>query len=70
MIEVFVYFIVKLWSIINYDQLRYSEPTDDILPHKLSDALIFDGGERFSFYPFAKVVDGYQRQLFLSEGCR
>ena len=65
----FVYFVVKLQSIISYDQLRYSEPADDILPHKLGDVLIFDGGEGFSFYPFVKVVGDNQQQLFLSRGC-
>ena len=70
MTEVYVYFVVKLWSIISSDRLRYSELADDILPHKLGDVLIFDGGEGFSFYPFAKVVSGNQQQLFLSEGCR
>ena len=70
MAEVCVYFTVKLWSIISYDQLRYSEPINDILPHKLSDVLVFNGGEGFSFYPFVKVVDGNQQQLFLSRGCR
>ena len=70
MTEVYVYFVVKLWSIISSDRLRYSELADDIPPHKLGDVLIFDGGEGFNFYPFAKVVSGNQQQLFLSEGCR
>ena len=70
MVEVFVYFVVKLRSIISYDRLRYSELADDILPHKLSDILVFDGGEGFSCYPFAKVVSGNQQQLFLSGGYR
>ena len=39
MAEVFVYFAVKLQSIISYDRLRYSELADDILPHKLGDVL-------------------------------
>ena len=69
MVEVFVYFAVKLRSIIIYDRPRYSKLTYDILPHKLGDVLVFDGGEDFSFYPFAKVVGGNQ-QLFLSGGCR
>ena len=64
MVEVFVYFAVKLWSIISYDQLRYSESIDDILPHKLGDVLVFDGDEGLSFYLFAKVVGGNQQQLF------
>ena len=70
MVEVSVYFAIKLWSIISYDRLRYSEPSSNILPHKLGDVLVFDGGEGFSFYPFAKVVDGNQQQLFMSKGCR
>ena len=39
MAEFFVYFAVKLQSIIGYDRLRYSEPADNILPHKLGDDL-------------------------------
>ena len=70
MAEVSVYFAVKLWAIISYDRLRYSKPEKNIPPHKLGDILIFDGGEGFSFYPFAKVVGGNQQQLFLSWGGR
>ena len=70
MVEVFVYFVVKLWFIISYDRLRYSEPADNILLHKLGDVFIFDGGEGFNFYPFAKVIGGNQQQLFLSWGGR
>ena len=66
MVEVSVYFAVKLRSIISYDRLRYFESTNNILLHKLGDVLVFDGGEGFSFYPFAKVVGGNQQQLFLS----
>ena len=61
MAEVSVYFAVKLKSIISYDLLRYFEPTDNILPHKLGDVLVFDGGEGFGFYPFAKVIGGNQQ---------
>ena len=58
MAKVSVYFAIKLRSIISYDRLRYSEPTYNILPHKLGDILVFDGGEGFTFYPFAKVFGG------------
>ena len=61
MAEVSVYFAVKLWSIISYDRLRYFEPTDNILPHKLGDVLVFDGGDDFGFHPFAKVVGDNQQ---------
>ena len=54
--EIFVHSAIKLRLIVNYDQLRYSEPTDNILPRKLDDIFIFDGGEGFNFNPFAKVV--------------
>ena len=70
MAEVSVYLAVKLWTIISYDRLRYSKPSDNIHPHKLGDVLVFDRGEGFNFYPFAKVVDGNQQQLFLSLGGR
>ena len=61
MVEISVYFAIKLWPIVIYDRLRYSELTDNIPPHKLDDILIFDGGEGFSFYPFAKIVGGNQQ---------
>ena len=60
MAKVSIYFSIKLRSIISYDRLRYSESADNILPHKLGDVLVFDGGEGFRFYPFAKVVSGNQ----------
>ena len=66
--EVYVYFAVKLWSIISYDRLRYPEMADNILPHKLGDVIVFDGSEGFSFYPFAKAVCGNQQLLFFSWG--
>ena len=47
--------------IVSYNRLRYSEPADNILPHKLVDILVFNGGEGFSFYPFAKIVGGNQQ---------
>ena len=56
MAEISVYYAIKLWPIVSYDRLRYSELADNILPHKLDDILVFDGGEGFSFYPFAKIV--------------
>ena len=39
MAEASVYFTVELWSIISYDRLRYSELTNNILPHKLGVSL-------------------------------
>ena len=53
--EIFVYSTRKLWPIVSYDRPRYSKSTINILPHKL-DIFVFDGGEGFSFYPFAKIV--------------
>ena len=60
MVEIFVYFAIKLWPIVSYNRLRYSEPADNILSQELDDILVFDGGEGLSLYPFAKVVDGNQ----------
>ena len=70
MVEIFVYFAIKLWPIVSYNQLRYSKPIDNILPHELDDVLVFDGGEGLSLYPFSKVVSGNQQWLFLSWGGR
>ena len=49
---------IKLWPIINYNQLRHSKLADNVLPYKLDDVFIFNGGEGFNFYPFAKIVGG------------
>ena len=56
--EISIYLTIKLWPIVSYDLLRYSEPAYNILPHKLDDILVFDGGEALNFYPLAKIVDG------------
>ena len=58
MVEISVYSSIKLWPIVSYDRRRYFESTDNILSHKLDNILVFDGGEGFSFYPFAKIVGG------------
>ena len=60
MAKISVYSAIKLWLVVSYDRLRYSEPAENIPPHKLDDILVFDGGEGFRFYPFAKVVSGNQ----------
>ena len=61
MAEISVYFAIKLWPVVSYNRLRYSEPTNNILPHELDDVLVFDGGEGLSLYPFAKIVGGNQQ---------
>ena len=60
MAEIPIYSAIKIWPIVSYDRLRYSKPVNNILPHKLDDILVFDGGEGFNFYPFAKIVGGNQ----------
>ena len=60
MVEISVYSTIKLLPIVNYDRLRYFESADNILPHKLDDILVLDGGEGFSFYLVAEVVGGNQ----------
>ena len=61
MVEISVYFAIKLWPIVSYNRLRYFEQADNILPHKLDNVLVFDGGEGLNLYPFAKVVSGNQQ---------
>ena len=61
MAEISVFFAIKLWLIVSYNQLRYSESADNILPHELDDVLVFDGGEGLNLYPFAKVVGSNQQ---------
>ena len=46
--------------------MRDSEPTDDVFPNKLENALVFDVGISFCLYPFSEVVDGYKQEFFLS----
>ena len=50
-----VHLAIKLWSIVGYIRLGYSEPAHDVLLYKLNN---LDGGEGFSFYPFTKIIDG------------
>ena len=64
MVEISIYLAIKLWLIISYDRLRYSKPANNILPHKLDDILVFDGGEGFNLYPFTKMVGGNQQTSF------
>ena len=66
MVKISIYSTIKQCPIVSYDRLRYSESADDILSHKLDDILVFDGGEGFIFYPFAKIVDGNQQKLLLN----
>ena len=61
MAKIPVYSAIKLWPIVSYDQLRYSEPTDNILPHKSDDIFFFDEGEGFNLYPFSKIVGNNQQ---------
>ena len=58
MAEISVCFAIKLWPIVSYNRIRYSEPADNILTDELDNVLVFDGGEGLSLYPFAKVVSG------------
>ena len=55
-----VYPVIKLWPIVGYNRLGYSEPAHNVLPYKLNDLFIFDGCEGFGFYSFAEIVDGNQ----------
>ena len=59
--KISVYSAIKLWSIVNYNLLRYSESTNYILPHNLDIVFIFDGDEGFSFYPFTEIVGDNQQ---------
>ena len=60
MAEISVYLAIKLWPIVIYDRLRYSESADDTSLYELDDIIVFDGGEGFSFYPLTKIVGGNQ----------
>ena len=52
MAKISEYSAVKLWPIVSYNLLRYSESIDYIIQNKLNDFFIFDGGEGFDFYLF------------------
>ena len=66
MVEISVYFSIKLWPIVSYNSLRYSELANNILPQELDDVLVFDGGEGLSLYPFAKVVVATNNSFFFA----
>ena len=61
MAKVPVYFAIKLRPVVNYNLLWYFESENYILPHKLDNIFIFDEGEGFNFYQFAKIVGGNQQ---------
>ena len=61
MAEISVYPAIKLRPIVNYDQLRYSEPAEDTSPYELDNILVFDGEEGFNFYPLTEIVGGNQQ---------
>ena len=62
-IEVLEFFIIKLLAIIDDDDLREAESTDDGLPYKLSGLGLDDLSHQLGFYPFGEVVDGYEQEL-------
>ena len=64
MVEISIYPAIKLWPIVSYDRLRYSESANNILPDKLDDILVFNRGEGFNFYPFAKIVVATSNNFF------
>ena len=55
-----VYPTIKPWPIVSHYRLWYSKSADDVIPYKLDDIFVFDGGEGLSFYPFAEIVCCYQ----------
>ena len=59
--KISIYFAIKLLPIVSYNRLRYSEPANNILPYKLDDVPVFDGGEGLRLYSFHKVVGGNQQ---------
>ena len=60
MVEIPVYYVLKLRPIVSYNRLRYPELANNIFPHELDNILIFDEGEGFDFYSFVEIVGGDQ----------
>ena len=57
--------VVELFPVVEDHQSWYAEPCDDVLPYELADLRFGDGGDSFSFDPFAKIVDSYNQPLLL-----
>ena len=53
-----VYQAIKLWPIVGYNRLGYSEPAHNVLPYELNNLSIFDECGGFGFYPFIEIVGG------------
>ena len=39
--KILVYLAIKLWPIVGYNRLGYSEPAHDVLPYELNNLFIF-----------------------------
>ena len=46
--------------------MRDPKPSDNVLPHKPLDIHVLDVCQRFSFNPFGKVINAYQKPPFIS----
>ena len=49
---------VKLRTVVSYDCLRDSKPTNDVLPNEFGDIFVLDASICFYFYPFTEVISG------------
>ena len=56
---------IKLQTIVGYDCLRDSKPTNDVLPNEFRDIFVLDISIRFYFYPFTEVICGNEQEFHL-----
>ena len=60
--------VVDMWTVVGYDCLRDSKPTNDVLRKEFGDIFVLDVSIRFGLYPFTEVVCGNE-QGFLLGSC-
>ena len=56
---------VKLRTVVSYDCLRDSKPTNDVLPNEFGDIFVLDASICFYFYPFTEVIRGNEQKFLL-----
>ena len=60
------FLIYEMSSVVGYDSVGHSVPAYDVFPYKLLDLLCCDYGQWLSLYPFCKIVNANNEELYLS----
>ncbi|KAL6319765.1 hypothetical protein AAG906_036823 [Vitis piasezkii] len=56
---------IKLRTVVGYDCLRDSKPTNDVLQNEFRDIFVLDASIRLCFYPFTEVISGNEQEFLL-----